>query len=37
MTSLALFFSYVEFLFPLSLGIPGLKPGLANLVILVAV
>lgn len=36
LTSLALIFSYVEFLFPLSLGIPGIKPGLANIVIVVA-
>lgn len=36
LASLALIFSYVEFLFPLSLGIPGIKPGLANIVIVVA-
>ncbi len=36
LASLALIFSYVEFLFPLSLGIPGIKPGLANIVVVVA-
>lgn len=36
LTSLALIFSYVEFLFPLSLGIPGIKPGLANIVVVTA-
>jgi len=36
LASLALIFSYVEFLIPISLGIPGIKPGLANIVILVA-
>ncbi|HHX93104.1 MAG TPA: Gx transporter family protein [Clostridiales bacterium] len=36
LTSLALIVSYIEFLFPLSLGIPGIKPGLANIVIVVA-
>ncbi|NCB42400.1 MAG: Gx transporter family protein [Clostridia bacterium] len=36
LVSLALIFSYVEFLIPISLGIPGIKPGLANIVILVA-
>lgn len=33
---LALIFSYVEFLIPISLGIPGVKLGLANLVIIIA-
>lgn len=33
---LALIFSYVEFLIPISLGIPGIKLGLANLVIIIA-
>ena len=33
--ALAFVFSYVEFLLPISLGIPGVKLGLANLVILV--
>lgn len=34
--ALAFVFSYVEFLLPLNLGIPGAKLGLANLVIIVA-
>ncbi|MBO5657287.1 MAG: Gx transporter family protein [Agathobacter sp.] len=33
--ALAFVFSYIEFLLPISLGIPGVKLGLANLVILV--
>lgn len=33
---LALVFSYIEFLFPISLGVPGVKLGLANLVIVIA-
>lgn len=33
LTSLALIVSYVEFLIPIPMGIPGVKPGLANLVI----
>ncbi|MCR4601281.1 MAG: Gx transporter family protein [Clostridia bacterium] len=37
MTSLALIFSYVEMLMPLNLGIPGIKLGLANLVVLMAI
>ncbi len=36
LTALALIFSYIEFLLPLPLGIPGVKLGLANLVIVVA-
>lgn len=36
LASLALIFSYVEFLIPISIGIPGIKPGLANIVIVVA-
>lgn len=36
MTALAFVFSYVEFLLPMNLGIPGAKLGLANLVIIVA-
>lgn len=36
LTALALMFSYVEFLFPLPLGVPGIKPGFANIVVLVA-
>lgn len=35
-TALALIFSYVETLIPISFGIPGVKLGLANLVIVVA-
>lgn len=34
LTALALVFSYIEALFPLPLGIPGIKLGLANLVVL---
>lgn len=34
--ALAFVFSYVEFLIPLNLGVPGAKLGLANLVIIVA-
>lgn len=37
MTALALIFSYVEMLMPVNLGIPGIKLGLANLVVLMAV
>lgn len=36
LTALAFVFSYVEFLFPIGLGIPGAKLGLANLVIIAA-
>ena len=35
-TALALIFSYVETLIPVNLGIPGVKLGLANLIIAVA-
>lgn len=35
-TSLALIFSYVETLIPFSFGIPGVKLGLANLIIVIA-
>lgn len=35
-TALALIFSYVESLIPVQLGIPGVKLGLANLIIVVA-
>lgn len=35
-TSLALIFSYVETLIPISFGIPGVKLGLANLIIVTA-
>ncbi|MBE6778003.1 MAG: Gx transporter family protein [Ruminococcaceae bacterium] len=34
MIALAFILSYLEFLFPLSVGIPGIKLGLANLVVL---
>ena len=34
--ALAIIFSYVEFLIPINLGIPGIKLGLANLVIVIA-
>ena len=36
LTALALIFSYVEAMIPLNFGIPGIKLGLSNLVILVA-
>lgn len=36
LTALAFVFSYVEFLIPVNLGVPGAKLGLANLVIIVA-
>ena len=35
-TVLALIFSYIEFLIPISIGVPGVKLGLANLVIIIA-
>lgn len=35
--SLALIFSYVEMLIPIPLGIPGIKLGIANLVIVIAI
>lgn len=35
-TALALIFSYVESLIPISIGIPGVKLGLANLIIVIA-
>ena len=35
-TALALIFSYVESLIPFQMGIPGVKLGLANLIIVVA-
>lgn len=35
-TALALIFSYVETLIPINLGIPGVKLGLANLIIVIA-
>ena len=36
LVALAIIFSYVEFLIPINLGIPGIKLGLANLVIVIA-
>ena len=36
-TALAIIFGYIEFLFPLPVPIPGIKVGIANLVILVAI
>ena len=36
MASLGLIFSYVEVLFPISVGIPGVKLGIANLVVIIA-
>lgn len=35
LTALALIFSYIEFLIPLPIAIPGIKLGLANIVVLV--
>ena len=34
-TSLALILSYVELLIPINLGIPGMKLGLANLLVVI--
>lgn len=36
LTALAFVFSYIEFLLPINLGVPGVKLGLANLVVIVA-
>ena len=36
LTALALVFSYIEFLLPMNLGIPGVKLGFANLVVVMA-
>lgn len=36
LTALAFVFSYIEFLLPVNIGVPGAKLGLANLVIIVA-
>lgn len=36
LTALAIIFSYIEYLIPLSVGIPGIKLGLANIVVLFA-
>ncbi|MCR5153553.1 MAG: Gx transporter family protein [Lachnospiraceae bacterium] len=35
-TALAFVFSYIEFLIPINLGVPGVKLGLANLAVIVA-
>mgnify|MGYP003483860191 CR=1 FL=1 len=37
LVSLGIIFSYVELLIPLSFGVPGIKLGLANLVIVVGI
>ncbi len=37
LTALALIFSYVEVLIPFSFGIPGIKLGLANIVVLISI
>lgn len=37
MTALAMIFGYIEFLIPINFGIPGMKLGLANLVVTVAI
>lgn len=37
LTALALIFSYIEFLIPISIGLPGIKLGIANVVIVVAI
>lgn len=37
LTALALIFSYIEFLLPLSIGLPGIKLGIANIVIVVTI
>ncbi|MEG1292015.1 MAG: Gx transporter family protein, partial [Lachnospiraceae bacterium] len=36
LVALAFVFSYIEFVLPIHVGIPGIKIGLANLVVLVA-
>lgn len=36
LVALAMILSYIEILFPFQVGIPGIKPGLANLVVLTA-
>ena len=35
LTALAFVFSYIESMLPINLGVPGIKRGLANLVIIV--
>ena len=36
LAALALVLSYIEFLLPLNLGLPGVKPGLANITVVMA-
>ncbi len=36
LTALAMIFSYIETLIPITVGVPGVKPGLANLVVFAA-
>ena len=36
LVALAIIFSYIEFLIPINLGVPGIKLGMANLVIVIA-
>ena len=36
LVALAIIFSYIEFFIPINLGVPGIKLGLANLVIVIA-
>lgn len=37
LTALALIFSYIEFLVPINLGAPGIKLGLANIVVVICI
>lgn len=37
LTSLSLIFSYVEFLIPFNIGMPGIKLGLANIVVVICI
>ena len=37
LVALEFIFSYIEFLIPINLGVPGIKLGLANLVVIVAI
>ena len=36
LVALAMIFSYIETLIPIPMGVPGVKPGLANLVVFAA-
>ena len=36
LTALALIFSYIEFLIPVSIAVPGIKLGIANIVVVIA-